>query len=80
MNEFLQVTGGTVTGSAILLLAVRWLIKDREGIVRALQASNEARIASLETRTKACEEDRKLLREKLDSLQEEFRTHLLRSR
>lgn len=73
VEEWLKIITGTGLGVASMMVGLRWLVKDRDGILAALQSERTHRIAQLERSSAACSEDRAALHAEVNELQREVR-------
>lgn len=72
-QKILEVAFGSGLGVALLVFAIRWLDRDRNKILGALEAERTKRVAALEESSAQCAEDRIHLHSQMANLQIEVR-------
>lgn len=73
VDSIVKLLVGSTGAVAALVLGIRWLNKDRDGLVTALNEEREARILVLEEAAKRCAEDRMAMHREMAALQAEVR-------
>lgn len=73
IDSIIKLLVGSTGAVAALVLGIRWLNKDRDGLVNALNEEREARIKVLEEASKRCAEDRIAMHREMSALQAEVR-------
>lgn len=73
IDSILKLLVGSTGAVVALVLGLRWLNKDRDGLVQALNEEREARINVLEESSRRCAEDRIAMHREMSALQAEVR-------
>lgn len=73
VDSIVKLLVGSTGAVVALVLGLRWLNKDRDSLVAALNEEREARIKVLEESAKRCAEDRIEMHREMSALQSEVR-------
>ena len=73
IEDWLKVLSGTAGAIACMLFGIKWLVRDRDGILASLQEERSHRITQLEASANSCSEDRRTMHNEMNELQKEVR-------
>lgn len=73
IDDWLKVLSGTAGAIACMLFGIKWLVRDRDGILASLQEERSHRITQLEASANSCAEDRRTMHNEMNELQKEVR-------
>lgn len=73
VEEWVKLTSQTGIAVALMILGIRWLLRDRDGILHSLNSERDKRIDALTKSAETCAIDRANMHAEMKELQKEVR-------
>ena len=74
VEEWVKLTSQTGIAVALMILGIRWLLRDRDGILHSLNSERDKRIDALTKASEECATDRANMHAEMKELQKEVRS------
>ena len=73
LEDWFKILTGTAGAVVCMLMGIKWLINDRDSILKSLQEERNGRLAQLELSAETCSRDRAQMHTEMNELQKEVR-------